>query len=139
MSSRNYSTVSHNKIMNFFAENSEKIVTAADIGNYLRNSGIEVNTSTVYRHLNRLCREGTVMKYVAEKGEMSTYQYAGDAGRNCRNHLHLRCTGCDRIIHLECEFMDELYAHIMNHHGFSLCCETSVLNGLCSECREKKA
>ena len=138
MATKNYSTVSHTKITEFFAENQDKFVKASDIDNYLRKEGIEVNPSTIYRYLNKLSKEGTVMKYVAEKGEMSTYQYVGDRKHSCKDHLHLRCVGCDRIIHLECHFMDELYGHIMEHHGFSLICESSVLSGMCRECREKQ-
>ena len=73
------------------------------------------------------------MKYVANKGEMSSFQYIGDK-HACKEHLHLRCVLCEKIIHLECDFMCEISEHIMDHHGFSLICESSVLYGICKEC-----
>lgn len=136
MAGKNYSTVSHTKIMDYFTNNQDKMVTVAELDRYLRQDGIEVNSSTIYRYLNKLSKDGTIMKYVANKGEMSSFQYVGNEIHNCKEHLHLRCVKCDGIIHLECGFMDEISSHIMRHHGFSLICESSVLFGICEECRK---
>ena len=62
------------------------------------------------------------MKYVADKGEKAVFQYV-DEGRHCREHLHLKCVQCGRIYHLDCHFMDEVRAHLMAEHGFTLQCE----------------
>ena len=75
------------------------------------------------------------MKYVADKGEKAVFQYV-DEGRHCREHLHLKCVQCGRIYHLDCHFMDEVRAHLMAEHGFTLQCEGSVLYGLCRSCAQ---
>lgn len=131
-----YSTVCHMKIMEFFAANADKLVTVNEIDDYLKSVGMDVNISTIYRYLNKLTMENTVIKYVAEKGGMSTFQYVGERHVQCRQHLHIHCVICGKVIHLECEFMDEIKKHVMSHHGFELECDTSVLNGICSECRK---
>lgn len=133
---KSYSTVSHTKIMKFLTENRDKTVTVGDIEVYLKEQGLEVNVSTIYRFLNKLNDSGELMKYAAGKGEMSSFQYIG-GGRpqSCLEHLHLHCVECGRIIHLECSFMREISEHIMEHHGFALKCESSVLYGVCNECR----
>ena len=59
-----------------------------------------------------------------------------DEGRHCREHLHLKCVQCGRIYHLDCHFMDEVRAHLMAEHGFTLQCEGSVLYGLCRHCAQ---
>ncbi|MCM1308675.1 MAG: transcriptional repressor [Butyrivibrio sp.] len=134
--SRSYSTVSHTKIMKYLSENTDKSVTVGDIEDYLREQGLEVNVSTIYRFLNRLNDSGELIKYAAGKGEMSAFQYIGDRRpQSCLEHLHLHCVECGRIIHLECSFMREISEHIMEHHGFALKCEASVLYGVCDECR----
>ena len=134
---KEYSTISHTKIMKYLADNNDKLVTVADIDRYLVSEGIEVNSSTIYRFLNKLSTSGEVMKYVARKGEMSSFQYIGGGVKhNCKEHLHLYCVKCGRIIHLDCGFMNEIKGHIMEHHGFELQCESSVLYGVCSECRK---
>lgn len=135
---KSYSTVSHTKIMKYLCDNHDKLITVSDIENFLKSENIEVNVSTIYRFLNKLSDSGEVMKYVAKKGEMSSFQYVGNTRHNCREHIHLHCVKCGRIIHLECGFMDEISSHIMNHHGFRLQCESSVLYGECKECRNEK-
>ena len=135
---KSYSTVSHTKIMKYLCDNHDKLITVNDIENFLKEEEIEVNVSTIYRFLNKLSDSGEVMKYVAKKGEMSSFQYVGNNTHNCREHIHLHCVKCGKIIHLECDFMNELSRHIMVHHGFELQCESSVLYGICKECRNEE-
>ena len=129
-----YSKVSQTMIMKYLMDNRERVVTVNDIDTYLKEQGITVNISTIYRFLNKLSDGGEIMKYVASKGEMSSFQYVNDDEHHCREHLHLHCTGCGKIIHLECGFMEEISRHIGIHHGFVLQCESSVLYGLCKKC-----
>ena len=92
----------------------------------------------MYRYLDKLAGEQRIMKYVADKGERAVFQYV-DEGRHCREHLHLKCVQCGRIYHLDCHFMDEVRAHLMAEHGFTLQCEGSVLYGLCRHCAQNAA
>ena len=130
-----YTTASRKKILEFLKQNSERTLTAADISIYLKENESEVNITTVYRYLDKLEKEGTVMKYVAEKGSQAAYQYV-ESGHRCEEHLHLKCVRCGCIIHLECEFMHEISEHILQDHGFSLQCKNSILYGTCEKCRK---
>ena len=93
--------------------------------------------STVYRALDRLVEEGTVRRFAPESGGSAAYQ-AMDPG-HCDAHLHLKCVRCWLIYHLDCHFIDEVRAHLMAEHGFTLQCEGSVLYGLCSSCAANEA
>ena len=135
MAKAKYTTVSHTMIMKYLVDNHDKLVTVNDIDTFLKKEGIEVNISTIYRFLNKLSDSGEVMKYIASKGEMSSFQYVNDDEHHCREHLHLHCVKCGRIIHLECDFMKDISRHINMHHGFELQCESSVLYGLCKKCK----
>ena len=73
------------------------------------------------------------MKYVAENGTRAVYQYVGER-RHCEDHLHLQCTKCGCIIHLDCRFMDEIAEHVLREHGFSIQCRNSIIYGLCEKC-----
>ena len=42
---------------------------------YLKKHDSEVNLTTIYRYLDKLAKDGTVIKYVAEKGCQAAYQY----------------------------------------------------------------
>ena len=136
MSKRNYSTISHVKMIEFLKQNEDRLVQVGDIDTFLREEGLDVSPSTIYRYLNHLSEDGRLIKYAARKGEMSSFQYVEEQESSCREHLHLQCVRCHRIVHLDCGFMEEIASHIMSHHGFALECESSILYGVCEECRK---
>lgn len=133
MAGSGYATTSRKRILEFLKTNSERTVTAADIDTYLRQADSEVNITTIYRYLDKLAKEGTVIKYVAEGGGKAVYQYV-EQGYRCDEHLHLKCVKCGCIIHLDCAFMDEISEHIEKDHGFTLQCKNSILYGTCRKC-----
>lgn len=135
MAGSGYATASRRRILDFLKKNANRAVTAADIDSHLKENDSEVNITTIYRYLDKLAGEGAVMKYVAEKGGKAAYQYV-EHGHRCEEHLHLKCVGCGRIIHLECAFMDEISSHIREDHGFELQCKNSVLYGTCKKCQK---
>lgn len=134
MAGSGYATASRKRILDFLKKNSDRTVTVADIDDYLRKSDSEVNITTIYRYLDKLASEGMVIKYVAEKGGKAVYQYV-EQGHRCDEHLHIKCVKCGCIVHLECDFMDEIAEHILRDHGFALQCKNSILYGTCEKCR----
>lgn len=137
MAGNGYVTANRRRILEYLMESDERAVTAADVSAYLKEQKCEVNITTVYRYLDKLAKDGTLIKYVAEKGGQSAYQYV-KPGRGCSEHLHLKCVKCGRIIHLDCHFMKEISAHIAKEHEFSLQCSQSILYGVCRECSDRK-
>ena len=135
--SKEYTTGSRTKILAYLQQNKNRSVNVNDIANYLASQNSAVNITTVYRYLDKLVSQGVLIKYVAEKGSMATYQYV-EKGKHCKEHLHLRCMKCGAVIHLECDFMSEISQHILKEHGFLLSCEHSVMCGLCQNCRTEK-
>lgn len=131
-----YNTKTRQLILDYLIRNRQHAVSASNILEHLEAEGASPNPTTVYRYLDKLAGEQRVMKYVADKGEKAVFQYV-DEGRHCREHLHLKCVQCGRIYHLDCHFMDEVRAHLMAEHGFTLQCEGSVLYGLCRSCAQK--
>jgi Fur family ferric uptake transcriptional regulator len=134
MAGSGYATASRKKILEYLKQNSDRTVAVADIDSYLRESGNDVNVTTIYRYLDKLVGEGTVIKYVAEKGSQAVYQYV-EQGHHCDEHLHLKCVKCGCIVHLDCAFMGEISSHIERDHGFLLQCRNSILYGICKNCR----
>lgn len=129
-----YRTKSREYLMEFFEKHNEQIVSAADIDAYLKENGKTINLATIYRNLDKMTEDGVLLKYKTAKDEHAVYQYTG-GHKACQNHLHLQCSKCGKIIHLECCFMKEITEHLMEHHGFMLECNHSVLYVLCRECR----
>lgn len=134
VANRGYATANRKKILEFLKENRNRTLTVADIDVYLKACESEVNITTIYRYLDKLEKEGTLMKYVAEKGSQATYQYV-EAGHNCDEHLHLQCVKCGRVLHLECHFMHEILEHVEKEHGFVMQCKNSIVYGTCKECK----
>ena len=78
MAGSGYATNSRRKILDFLKSNSDRTVTVADIDQYLKRNGDAVNITTIYRYLDKLATDGTVMKYVAEAGGKAVYQYVSN-------------------------------------------------------------
>lgn len=133
-----YNTKTRQLILDYLINNRQHAVSASNILEHLENEGATPNPTTVYRYLDKLALEQRVMKYVADKGEYAVFQYV-DEGRNCRDHLHLKCVRCGCIYHLDCQFMAEVRQHLADEHGFALQCEGSVLYGLCRDCAAAQA
>ncbi len=130
----NYNTVSKTKILEYLEQNAGRTVRAHDILLHLHETGLVVNVTTVYRCLDRLTGEGRVLKYTAEDGTQAVYQFA-EPEHHCEEHLHLQCIRCGSIVHLDCDFMDDLKLHALEEHGFSIRCKNSIIYGLCKECQ----
>lgn len=135
MNAHGYKTNSRTRIMEFLQMNKDRTVTVSDIEEHLSRENSGVNKTTIYRYLDRLEADGNVIKYTAEKGEKAAYQYV-DREHKCDEHLHLKCTECGAIIHLDCGFMDEIAHHIEVEHGFKLQCRNSIIYGVCARCQK---
>ena len=130
---KSYATKNRLVILDYLKENCSTTISAADIKKHLEEKEISVNTTTVYRLLDKLCAENIIIKYSDINSDKAVYQYAGEKG-HCREHLHLKCVKCGKVMHLDCGFMDELREHIMAEHHFRLQCSGDLLHGLCEEC-----
>ncbi len=126
-----YNTAGKRRLVELLENNSESQFSVDEI--CIALNGNLSKRSSVYRNLADLCAQGRVGKFHSESGYV--YQYTG--GRDCSKHFHLKCTKCERIVHLECDMGEELTAHLMSHHGFFVDSGKSVLYGVCGACAEK--
>ena len=97
---------------------------------------VKVNTTTVYRYLDKLCAEHVVIKYPDLNSDKAVFQFAGEE-KKCTDHLHLKCIRCGKVVHLDCDFMDELKEHLFRDHDFRLQCSGDMLHGICKDCENK--
>lgn len=94
--------------------------------------------STIYRITSNLCKEGLLKRFRSENNNNYLYQYIDDS-RGCSEHLHLKCTECEKIYHLECSMSEKLLMHILDEHGFSIDSGRCMLLGKCIDCADKSA
>ena len=99
---------------------------------------VTVGTTTVYRQLDKMVKEGIVAKYVVDEKSSACFEYIG--GQDEGHHgYHCKCEKCGKLIHLHCHEVEELSQHMMEHHSFELNAMRTVFYGVCSECRQKEA
>ena len=130
-----YKTKQRESILECLRQNTDKHFTADDIVETLRIHGENVGRTTVYRYLDKLCDEGVVRKYVISDGGSACFQLCSE---NCREHFHLMCVKCGRLIHTECSYLSGVGEHVKSKHGFTLDPVRTVLYGVCAECSEER-
>ncbi len=133
-----YKTKQKEILLDYLRQHSSSHLTAGEISAHLRESGSPVGTSTVYRRLDKLVSEGLVRKYIVDETSPACYQYI-DADCRCREHFHLKCTVCGKLIHLDCSLLQKIAAHVEENHGFVIDNTKTLLYGVCAECREKQS
>ena len=136
MTRKSYKTGNRARIMDYLKAAGDKPVSVSQIRTHMEEIHFPVSPTTIYRYLEKLEADGNVVRYAADESGKATYQYT-EQSHQCDRHLHLKCTGCGAIEHLDCGFMEEIAEHIATEHGFLLQCRNSVLYGLCGRCRNK--
>lgn len=132
MASARYETAPRGIILSFLRSNQNSHFTVDEMTERLKAEGRPVGRTTVYRNLERLVGEGSVKRFDAP-GSPACYRFVSDDG--CREHHHLHCTSCGALLHVDCNYMDELAGHIESEHGFSVDVSRTVLYGLCAGCK----
>ena len=128
----NYHTEQKKLLLDFLQKNSGRSYTIEEICNGL---GDGVGKSTVYRLMNGLVEEKKVHK---SAGEGRQFRYRITADEHCKHHLHLQCTDCGRVLHLDEATSDALLDSVLASGGFSVSEEDTVLMGRCAGCKVGK-
>ena len=131
---RKYHTKCKDLIKQFISEHKSARFSVADLSQYLKAQGADINITTIYRNLDKLTSDGTLIKTKNPGNDFCFYQYAGEESE-CVGHLHLQCKVCGRIVHLSDKYMSDVYNYLRKEVGFKLDFRSSVLVGVCDHCR----
>lgn len=135
---REYKTRQKDKILACLREHAGGHITADMIRAHLLLDGEQVGLTTVYRNLERLVQDGTIIKYTGMNSASASFQYVGNPEEH-QEHYHLVCLCCGHLEHLDCNIIDEFSAHIQNDHGFTLNNMKTVFYGYCASCASQLA
>ena len=131
-----YKTMQKNTLLEYMKETGGKHQSARDIYDGLRDRGIQIGLTTVYRHLDKLASEGTIAKYIIDENTPACFEYTGhhdhEEPEDC---YHCKCVSCGKLIHMHCDEVQKLEKHILEEHGFLLDMHRTVFYGLCDACR----
>ena len=125
-----YNTEQRAALLSFLTENPDKTFSAKEIAQAL--AGRNISKSSVYRNIAELEAEQKIKRVTKAGSHESFYQFCGNA--SCRNHIHLSCTKCGKIFHMEHEQTERLLNALESSDGFELSVGETTLYGVCREC-----
>ncbi len=135
-----YRTRQQDLLLSYLKEMQGTHFTAEDLRIHFEQSGTPLGTATLYRHLEKLVSDGLVNKYIIDEHSAACFEYIGDS---CHEkapevHFHLKCEVCGILIHLECDELACISAHLQKEHGFTLNPLRTVFYGVCAKCAKKE-
>jgi Fur family ferric uptake transcriptional regulator len=128
-----YNTQQRKLILDYMAGLGDTHVTVGQIARHFEHEDAAIGQTTIYRYLEKLVNEGKIRRYVFSEGDSACYQYVNNDGE-CQEHFHLKCEKCGKLIHLECDLLDEIQRHVLNKHDFQINMLKTVFYGKCKEC-----
>ncbi len=127
-----YNTEQKKLLLEFLEKNHDSAYTIEEISNELKAKGASVGKSTVYRLMTKLVEEKRVKRQLASGSRKAIYRIVLD--EHCHNHLHLQCTECGKVLHLDEKISDELLDTVKKLNAFAISEEDTVLMGRCAGC-----
>lgn len=125
-----YDTGREQALLALLRESGEQGLSLHEISARLTPGG--KGKSTIFRLLASLVEQGTVRKLPDGQSRHFIYQYTESA--HCRSHLHLKCMGCGRFIHLTERLSRLLCEAVATEGNFSLDEKKTLLFGRCAAC-----
>ena len=139
MARAQYKTKQMTELLAFLKSVQGSHVTVKDICDYFEIRGITVGTTTIYRQQEKMVSEGLVAKYVVDGTSSACFEYTGDEEESQAVCYHCKCEKCGKLIHLQCDEVENLKQHMLEHHDFEMNPLRTVFYGLCSECRREQS
>ena len=140
MSEKNkYKTRQREELISYLRTTGSDHITVNDVRGHFQSCGCPIGTATVYRQLERMVDEGLVNKYVIDANSPACFEYVGAESHSGESCFHCKCERCGRLIHLHCEELEGLSAHIREQHAFRINPLRTVFYGLCESCQEAEA
>ncbi len=131
-----YHTKQRTAVLAFLAQHPNAFYTVDSLSKALEEEGLSVGKTTVYRTLCKLTETGAVRRFSVPSSDSTCYQYIGENHTACASHFHLKCLVCGILLHVDCEQLQALGAHLQAEHGFSVDYSQTVLYGICSRCHK---
>ena len=131
---KEYMTCSKKCLLDFLSSHPDSQFTVEQIYESI-SSNANMGKSTVYRLIDRMVNDGTVRRFVPDNSRHFLYQYSGC--HSPHSHLHLKCTSCGCLLHMEDKQSEEMLSRILKMQDFELDGEKTLLYGKCLNCRKK--
>ena len=133
-----YQTEQKQKLWEYLRRHKETAFTVEELAEGLcaENRDRAPGKSTLYRQINKLVEEGRVKRIV--KGNSRHFVYQITEGEGCHAHLHMKCVGCGKLLHLDDALSRQLLESVRQSSAFSVNEERTVLFGECALCAHER-
>lgn len=128
--SESYNTKQKDIILNAIKHEKQEF-TIKDIYDRIKN---ETGLTTIYRLVDKMVEDGRLSKYIG-KDNTTYYQYLVDCDKD--NHFYLKCDKCGKMVHIDCDCIEEMSYHILKKHKFKPSKKHIIINGFCEKCISK--
>ena len=129
-----YNTKQRDVLLELLKRHQNEHLIIKDIMKYVDKNNLKIGMTTVYRYLNILVSDGLVRRYSTDGFDGNCYQFV-ENNEKCHQHLHLRCTSCEKLFHVDDVNVDLFNQTVEKEKGFSVDTSKTVLYGICRECR----
>ncbi len=131
-----YKTKQQDLLMSYLEKMHGKHFTVEDIIEYFSKKDVTLGKATIYRQLEKLVADGKVVRYFIDEKTAACFEYTAECFAE-KNHIHIKCEKCGKLIHLESEEILRLQKSILKEHGITLNPHRTVFYGVCPECRKE--
>lgn len=107
-------------------------VTVNQIEKYLKEHDCAVGLTTIYRHLDKMEKDGFVARLNVEGYSGACFQYLESS--SVENCFYIQCENCGEVTRMECHHLAELYNHVNKDHHFTINPKKTVFFGICEKC-----
>lgn len=129
-----YKTKQKAQILAFLESRQGEHLTAKGVQAGLEGQGAPMGTATIYRQLECLVSEGVVRKYSLGPSMGACFEYVGEDRCSHEHCFHCLCTGCGKLIHVQCDQLASIAGHLQSEHGFAMDPLRTVFYGMCADC-----
>lgn len=130
-----YNTEQRKVLVDFLSNHRETPYTIEELISALQNEP-NITTvpgrSTVYRLMTKLVDDGLVKRFV--KGHSRHFYYQIVTSHHCHDHIHMKCTSCGKLYHMDDEETEKILSEVFNNASFMIDREETTLYGTCVGC-----
>ena len=125
-----YKTIQKEIMLSYLTETRDEPQSMEQILLALERRGEPLGKSTVYRLIKNMSDSGELKCF--SEGKKFLYRLAGNG--ECHNHLHLKCTQCGKLLHMDHDRSEKIIEDIYGENGFSVSETDTTIFGKCEEC-----
>ena len=106
-----YKTKQRVALLEYLEATRDKQITVADIRAHFEAQGEPIGTTTLYRQVEDLVREGVLRKYIVDENSAACFAYVGEQPTETP-FVHCKCERCGRLLHIRCGQFEDMQKHI---------------------------